>query len=121
MCLQVNISAETAKSGCSPDQLPELATAVSGLERLQLRGLMTVPAASDQQAVQRRSFRQLYQLYQQLQDTHGSLDTLSMGMSNALEAAILEGATHLRMGSAIFGPRMTRTDSQSGLEQLPRP
>ncbi|HED17518.1 MAG TPA: YggS family pyridoxal phosphate-dependent enzyme [Gammaproteobacteria bacterium] len=110
ICLQVNISAEAAKSGCSPQQLPNLAQRVRDADHLRLRGLMAVPVASDQISVQRRSFRQLRELYDQLQTTHGPLDTLSMGMSNDLEAAILEGATHLRIGTAIFGPRHTNQD-----------
>ncbi len=107
ICLQVNISAEAAKSGCSPQQLAELAQVVQDCDHLCLRGLMAVPAASAQPSVQRQSFRQLRELFEQLKTTHDSLDTLSMGMSNDLEAAILEGATHLRIGTALFGPRHT--------------
>lgn len=108
ICLQVNISAETAKSGCSPQQLAELAQVINDADRLCLRGLMAIPVASDQLSAQRQSFRQLRELYEQLQTTHGPLDTLSMGMSNDLEAAIFEGATHVRIGSAIFGPRTSQ-------------
>jgi len=110
ICLQVNISEETAKSGCSPQQLADLAQGIRESDHLRLRGLMAVPVASDQSAVQRQSFRQLHDLYEQLQTTHGPLDTLSMGMSNDLEAAIMEGATHVRIGTALFGPRPTRQD-----------
>ncbi len=108
ICLQVNISAETAKSGCSPQQLSDLALLVRDTDNLRLRGLMAVPVATKQISEQRQSFRQLRELYEQLQTTLGPLDTLSMGMSNDLEAAVLEGATHLRIGTALFGPRRTR-------------
>jgi len=110
ICLQVKISAETAKSGCSPQQLADLAQEVKDSDHLRLRGLMAVPVASEQMSVQRQSFRQLRELYEQLQTTHGPLDTLSMGMSNDLEAAIFEGATHVRIGTAIFGPRHITRD-----------
>jgi len=110
ICLQVNISEETAKSGCSPQQLADLAQVVNDAERLCLRGLMAVPVASGQLSEQRQSFRQLRELFEQLQATHGPLDTLSMGMSNDLEAAILEGATHVRIGTAMFGPRDASRD-----------
>ncbi len=111
VCLQVNVSGEAAKSGCTPEQLPQLAAAVSELEHLQLRGLMAVPAASGLQSEQCQAFRQLRELYIQLKNDYPSMDSLSMGMSNDLEAAIQEGATHLRIGSAIFGPRAARANA----------
>lgn len=109
LCLQVNISGEASKAGVSLDALPELAAAVAGLPRLRLRGLMAIPAPSDDPARQRSAFRRLRQALDQL-NAQGlglslGLDTLSMGMSNDLEAAIAEGATWVRVGSALFGAR----------------
>ncbi len=105
ICLQVNISAEETKSGISADALIELAHQVNRLPRLRLRGLMAIPAPNDNIEGQRQVFRQVKQLQQQLIDEGIDLDTLSMGMSGDLEAAIAEGATLVRIGSAIFGPR----------------
>lgn len=105
ICLQVNISAEASKSGLSPDELPAVAAAVAQLPRLRLRGLMAIPAPTADFEQQRRSFQSVRQLQQQLQQTGLQLDTLSMGMSDDLEAAIAEGATWVRIGTAIFGPR----------------
>jgi pyridoxal phosphate enzyme (YggS family) len=105
VCLQVNVSAEDSKSGVAPGMLQELAQLVSGLPRLKLRGLMTIPAPAEGLAMQRRPFAQLRELLQQLNSQGMMLDTLSMGMSQDLEAAILEGATIVRVGSAIFGQR----------------
>ena len=108
VCIQVNVSAERSKSGCHPDALPELAQALAQLPRLQLRGLMTIPAATTDADVQHRQFALLRQLKDQ-QVLHGlALDTLSMGMSDDLEPAIAEGATMVRIGRAIFGPRAAR-------------
>ena len=105
VCLQVNISGESSKSGVSREELPDLARAVAGLPRLQLRGLMAIPAATGDIAEQRRAFAGLRHALQALQPTVAGLDTLSMGMSSDLEAAVAEGATILRVGTAIFGPR----------------
>ncbi len=105
VCLQVNTSAEASKAGVSPAEAPELARQLAVLPGLRLRGLMTLPARSEALARQRQPFRQLHALYQQLKDSGLALDTLSMGMSNDLEAAILEGSTLVRIGSALFGPR----------------
>jgi pyridoxal phosphate enzyme (YggS family) len=105
VCLQVNISAEASKSGVSLQQLPELAAAVGGLPRLQLRGLMAIPAAEVDAARQRQSFIRVRQALEHLQEQHPQLDTLSMGMSADLEAAIAEGSTMVRIGTDIFGPR----------------
>ncbi|MCB1713824.1 MAG: YggS family pyridoxal phosphate-dependent enzyme [Candidatus Competibacteraceae bacterium] len=105
ICLQVNISAEASKSGLTPDELPAVAAAVAQLPRLRLRGLMAIPAPTADFEQQRRSFQSVRQLQQQLQQTGLQLDTLSMGMSDDLEAAIAEGATWVRIGTAIFGPR----------------
>lgn len=105
ICLQVNISAEPSKAGVNLEQLPGLAATVAKLPRLRLRGLMAIPRASTDFAQQREPFRALHETYEQLRGAGHSLDTLSMGMSEDLEAAIAEGATLVRVGSAIFGTR----------------
>ena len=105
ICLQVNISAEQSKSGVSLDELPRLASEVLLLPRLQLRGLMAIPAPSSDPAQQRAAFAKLRLALEQLQSLAPALDTLSMGMSDDLEAAIAEGSTIVRVGGGIFGPR----------------
>ena len=105
VCLQVNISGEDSKSGVAPDEVDELAQAVARLPQLRLRGLMAIPAPSDDVAAQRLPFAQLRELRGQLNRQGLSLDTLSMGMSHDFAAAIAEGATMVRVGSAIFGLR----------------
>ncbi len=106
ICLQVNISAEASKAGAGADEAIELARQVARLPRLQLRGLMAIPAPTDQFDEQRAIFRQVATLKARINQELGlALDTLSMGMSGDLEAAIAEGATIVRIGSAIFGPR----------------
>jgi pyridoxal phosphate enzyme (YggS family) len=105
VCLQLNISGESSKSGVSPEALAQLAAAVDELPALRLRGLMAIPAASTDIAVQRRSFAQLRHCLEALQATLPGLDTLSMGMSADLESAIAEGATIVRIGTGVFGPR----------------
>ena len=105
VCLQVNISGESSKSGALPGDLAELARDVAKLPMLQLRGLMAIPAASNEVGQQRVAFARLRQALEALQVDHPQLDTLSMGMSADLEAAITEGATLVRIGSDIFGPR----------------
>lgn len=109
ICLQVNISRETSKAGVMPEQLAALAQEVDKLPRLQLRGLMAIPAPADNLAAQRKPLAELSQLLAALQTQlpDARLDTLSMGMSDDLEAAILEGATLVRLGTAIFGARTT--------------
>ncbi|MFG0722998.1 YggS family pyridoxal phosphate-dependent enzyme [Pseudomonas sp. GLN_6] len=102
ICLQVNVSGEASKSGCNPDELPELAQAVTQLPNLRLRGLMTIPEPTDDPSEQRAAFARLRELQQSL---NLELDTLSMGMSHDLEAAIAEGATWVRIGTALFGAR----------------
>lgn len=102
ICLQVNVSGEDSKSGCTPAELPALARAVAALPRLRLRGLMAIPEPTDDRAAQEAAFASLRQLQ------HGlglGLDTLSMGMSHDLEAAIAQGATWVRIGTALFGAR----------------
>lgn len=105
VCLQVNVSGEASKSGVAPDELPELAHAVAALRGVRLRGLMSIPEPSDDPAQQAAPHRQLRQLFQRLQQEGLALDTLSMGMSADLEAAIAEGSTMVRVGTAIFGRR----------------
>ena len=105
VCLQVNISGEKSKSGCSPAQLPELARIVDALPMLSLRGLMAIPAATKDEARQREAFARLRMIFEELQADFPEMDTLSMGMSADLEAAIAEGSTLVRVGTAIFGPR----------------
>ena len=107
ICLQVNISAETSKSGLTADAVAPVAKQVLGLSGLRLRGLMAIPAPSDDVAEQRQAFAQLRQLQEQLCHDGIALDTLSMGMSADMEAAIAEGATIVRVGTAIFGARQT--------------
>jgi pyridoxal phosphate enzyme (YggS family) len=107
VCLQVNVSGEASKSGVAPEELSALARAVSGLPRLQLRGLMCIPEPTQDTALQRARFGTMRRLLQELNADLGlNMDTLSMGMSDDLEAAIAEGATMVRIGTAIFGNRM---------------
>ena len=105
VCLQVNISGEASKSGVAPADLAALAHRVAALPNLRLRGLMAIPEPETQFAPQRAAFRQLRLLYDALRADGLALDTLSMGMSADLRAAIVEGATTVRVGSAIFGSR----------------
>ncbi|MDX1505286.1 MAG: YggS family pyridoxal phosphate-dependent enzyme [Spongiibacter sp.] len=107
ICLQVNISGETSKSGFRPEEVVDAAADIIALPQLRLRGLMAIPAAEDDPARQRRSFAKLRALRDTLQKTCPALtlDTLSMGMSGDMAAAIAEGSTCLRIGTAIFGPR----------------
>ncbi|GGI21235.1 MAG: YggS family pyridoxal phosphate-dependent enzyme [Oxalicibacterium faecigallinarum] len=105
VCLQVNISGEASKSGLSPDDVPEVARRVAAMPRLRLRGLMAIPEATDDPQQQRVPFRQMHDLFSRLQAEGLPIDTLSMGMSGDLDAAIAEGATIVRIGSAIFGAR----------------
>jgi PLP dependent protein len=105
ICLQVNISGEASKSGVTPAELPELARRVAALPNLKLRGLMAIPEPEAAFEAQRAPFARLRQLFEQLRADGLELDTLSMGMSADLRAAIVEGATIVRVGSAIFGAR----------------
>lgn len=105
VCVQVNVSAEASKSGVAPEGLRDLAEAVRALPRLRLRGLMGVPEPSEDAKLQCRRFRSLRMLQQELNAAGFGLDTLSMGMSQDLEAAVSEGATIVRIGTAIFGER----------------
>jgi len=105
VCIQINVSGETSKSGCAPAEAASLCHAVAALPGLRLRGLMAIPEATDDVQSQRLPFRQLRYIYEQLRSEGLALDTLSMGMSHDLEAAIAEGATLVRIGTAIFGER----------------
>jgi len=107
VCLQVNISGEASKAGVAPADVPALADAVAALPRLELHGLMAIPAPAENAAGQREPFARLAALFATLRETRPALDTLSMGMSADLEAAIAEGATLVRIGTALFGPRGT--------------
>ena len=105
VCIEVNVSGEASKSGVAPDALAALARRAAALPRLALRGLMAIPEPTPDQAQQRRSFRAVRELKDALVREGFPLDTLSMGMSADLEAAIAEGATLVRVGTAIFGER----------------
>ena len=108
ICLQVNIDRETSKSGLMPEQVIDIALAVSKLTSLKLRGLMAIPKNNQDMSAQRKPFKKLRLLQEEINDgldNSQKLDTLSMGMSNDIEAAIYEGATIVRVGTGIFGPR----------------
>ncbi|MEN6586408.1 MAG: YggS family pyridoxal phosphate-dependent enzyme [Sulfuricella sp.] len=111
VCLQVNVSGEDSKGGVAPEEAAALAAYVKALPRLQLRGLMAIPAPTDDVTLQRRQFRIVAELLAQLNRLGFQLDTLSMGMSDDMEAAIAEGATIVRVGSAIFGARSYAKES----------
>jgi PLP dependent protein len=105
VCIQVNVSGETSKSGVKPGEETALAEAIAGLPRLRLRGLMAIPEPTPDADLQRRRFARLREISERLAARGYALDTLSMGMSDDLEAAIAEGATMVRVGTAIFGRR----------------
>lgn len=103
VCIQINVSGEKSKSGIAFDELPELAAAIRSMPRLCLRGLMGIPAPDQDFEAQRAAFRRLREALEALGESR--CNTLSMGMSDDLEAAVMEGATMVRIGSAIFGAR----------------
>jgi len=105
ICIQVNVSGEASKSGISPGEEIKLAEAIARMPRLKLRGLMAIPEPTPDTKLQRRRFALLRELKEKLVARGHALDVLSMGMSDDLEAAITEGATIVRVGTAIFGPR----------------
>ena len=111
VCIQVNVSGEASKAGVAPGGEVALAEAISRLPRLRLRGLMAIPAPTTDPASRRRQFARLRELKDGLNARGYALDTLSMGMSDDLEAAILEGATMVRVGTAIFGSRKYRLET----------
>ena len=102
ICIQVNVSGEASKSGCTPADLPALANAISALPRVKLRGLMAIPEPTEDRAAQDAAFATVRELQASL---NLPLDTLSMGMSHDLESAIAQGATWVRIGTALFGAR----------------
>ena len=105
VCLQVNVSGEASKSGADASEVDELASAVAGLPRLRLRGLMAIPRPCAGLDAQRAALRPLADAYERLRGGGHPLDTLSMGMTDDLEAAVAEGSTLVRIGTAVFGPR----------------
>ncbi|MBZ0106222.1 MAG: YggS family pyridoxal phosphate-dependent enzyme [Sulfuricella denitrificans] len=111
ICLEINISGEASKSGVAPHELEALATHVNALPRLKLRGLMAIPVATDDTALQKQQFRRVRELLDNLNRKNFQLDTLSIGMSNDLESAVAEGATIVRVGSAIFGVRQAHKNT----------
>jgi pyridoxal phosphate enzyme (YggS family) len=109
--VQVKVSGEDSKSGVAPREAAALAIAVAAMPRLRLRGLMAVPEPTDDERLQRARFRELRELYEALKRAGLSLDTLSMGMTADMEAAIAEGSTMVRIGTAIFGQRQKVKDA----------
>jgi uncharacterized pyridoxal phosphate-containing UPF0001 family protein len=105
VCIQVDVSGEATKSGCDPDEAVELGRLVATLPRLRLRGVMAIPAPLDEPAAQRAQFARVRAVYERMRDAGLPVDTLSMGMSGDLEAAVAEGATIVRVGTALFGER----------------
>ncbi|CAI8880246.1 PLP homeostasis protein [Pseudomonas chlororaphis] len=106
ICIQVNVSGEASKSGCTPADLPALASAIGALPRLKLRGLMAIPEPTEDRAAQDAAFAAVRRLNENLRTSLDlPTDTLSMGMSHDLEAAIAQGATWVRIGTALFGAR----------------
>ena len=105
ICIQVNVSGEESKSGVTPEETLSLAKQIAELPNIHLRGLMTIPASSDDYEQQRKPFKLLRELKDEIQSKGIELDTLSMGMSNDMEAAIAEGSTMVRIGTSIFGAR----------------
>jgi len=105
VCIQVDVSGEATKSGCDPDEALALATAIAAMPRLRLRGVMAIPAPTDDPALQRAQFGRVREVFERLRAAGLPVDTLSMGMSDDLEAAVAQGATMLRVGTALFGAR----------------
>ena len=110
ICLQINISHETSKAGIGLDELPQLVDEVSLLPNLRLRGVMAIPAPQSDYKLQRQPYRQIYQAVARL--NRPELDTFSFGMSDDLKAAIAEGATLVRIGTALFGARIPSPQKQ---------
>jgi pyridoxal phosphate enzyme (YggS family) len=113
VCLQVNVDGGLTKSGVAPNALPALASAVSALPRLRLRGLMCIPEPAEGFEAQRALFLQARALFDRLRAEGYALDTLSMGMSDDLEAAVAAGSTMVRVGRAVFGSRPARVTSSA--------
>ncbi len=111
VCIQVNISGEGTKGGVAPAEAPSLAREIAGMERIALRGLMGMASANADEAQQRAEFARLRGVFDALAAAGHPLDTLSMGMSQDFEAAIAEGATMVRIGTAVFGEREKRRNA----------
>jgi pyridoxal phosphate enzyme (YggS family) len=109
--LQVNVDDEASKHGCHPGDVPALAAAVASEPRLALRGLMAIPAPHPDPERRRPAFRRMHELFERLRAEHPRIDTLSMGMSDDFAVAIAEGATMVRIGSALFGPRPAKKET----------
>lgn len=109
VCIQLKLGDEDSKSGIAVGEAAALADAIAALPSLRLRGVMTIPPPSDDVSQQRRWFAEARHCFEQLQRFHAGLDTLSMGMSGDLEAAIAEGSTLIRVGTALFGARPQKT------------
>ncbi len=105
ICLQVNLEGEISKSGVSPDEVVNIANEISTLPNIKLRGLMAIPAPDKPHDQQRQVFSVMKALLDELNAQTRAYDVLSMGMTDDMEAAIAEGATHIRIGTALFGPR----------------
>jgi pyridoxal phosphate enzyme (YggS family) len=112
--IQVNIDDETSKSGCAPDNIAVLADAIRDRPELRLRGLMAIPAPLADRARRRDAFARMRELFDTLASEHSGVDTLSMGMSDDFELAIAEGATMVRVGTALFGARAVPPRPRSG-------
>jgi pyridoxal phosphate enzyme (YggS family) len=108
--IEVNVSGESSKSGCAPEQIPVLAAKIAEARRLRLCGLMAIPEPVPDPAQRRATFARLRSMFDALRREHPQVDTLSMGMSQDFELAIEEGATMVRVGTALFGPRPARAD-----------
>ena len=105
ICIQINLSEEDTKSGTTTTQAADLCALTDSLENIRLRGLMAIPAPSENADLQRKNFMDLSRVFNTLKSKHPSMDTLSMGMSNDYGPAILQGSTMIRLGTALFGPR----------------
>ena len=105
VCVQINLSEEDTKSGTTTTQAADLCALTDSLQNIRLRGLMAIPAPTDNREAQRENFIALSRLFDKLKSKHPSMDTLSMGMSNDYGRAILQGSTLIRLGTALFGPR----------------
>jgi len=113
ICIQVNINDEHSKSGIPLSELDTLSNAIAKLPNLKLKGLMTIPASSQSENALRNSFKEMYHAFEALKQKHPDIDTLSMGMSGDIEAAIEEGSTMVRVGTALFGARPSPTEENT--------